>query len=160
MKSSNKGSIYAQSWSKLKKDKAAMLGLFVILFTLVISILGGNIRPDPSPFANDGVTAIGRLKTNSTIKVLKVRQNKKVEKVSFFGKLLMGGQRPTHATVPIIDYRFEADEVIVTLYSSSQTIDQEKHFLLADVCFPILKNNKDVYQFKNNEINYRNKKTF
>ena len=115
MKGNNKGSIYTQSWSKLKKDKAAMLGLFAIIFAIVISVLGGNIRPDPSPFANDGITAIARLKTGSTIKVLKVRKNKKVESTNFFGKLFMGGQEPSYSIIPISGYRFEQDEIIISL---------------------------------------------
>lgn len=156
MKNSNKGSIYTQSWSKLKKDKAAMLGLFVIVLAVIVSILGGNIRPDASPFANDGITSIARLKTGSEITVLKVRKNRKVEQVSFFGKLLMGGQESRHKSVPIIDYRFNEDEIIVSLFSSSHSIVQEKHFKLVDVCFPFQKNNTAAYSYASNEINYLN----
>ena len=154
MKSNNKGSIYSQSWSKLKKDKAAMLGLFVIVFAITISILGGNIRPDPSPFANDGITSVARLKTNTTINILKVRKNITVEKASFFNQLFMGGQKPTYDVVPIIDYRFEADEIIVSLLSSNNSTPQEKSFLLADVYFPIEKNKASAYHFENNQISY------
>lgn len=156
MKGNNKGSIYTQSWSKLKKDKAAMLGLFAIIFAIVISVLGGNIRPDPSPFANDGITAIARLKTGSTIKVLKVRKNKKVESTNFFGKLFMGGQEPSYSIIPISDYRFEQDEIIISLFSATSLTPREDHIKLADVCFPIQKNNKEAYQYIGNQITYLN----
>ena len=134
MRNNNKGSIYTQSWSKLRKDKAAMLGLFTIVLAIIVSTLGGNIRPDSSPFANDGITAIARLKTGTTVKVLKVRKNKEVKNTSFFGKLFMGGQEPIYSTIPILDYRFEQDEIIVALFSSTNSTPQEKRIKLVDVC--------------------------
>ncbi len=138
MEKSNKGSIYTQSWGKLKKNKPAMLGLFVILLGVFVSILGGNIRPDPSPYAYDNVSSLMKLKTGTTVQFLKVRKNKKVEEASFLDMLFFGGQEPTHRSIPITDYHFESDEIVTNTYSPDNNSEQ-KRFKLADVYFSIKK---------------------
>jgi len=148
-------SIYAKSWTKLKKDKAAMLGLFVISCAVIISILGGNIRPDSSPFANDGISSIGKLSTYSTIKTLKVKRNKKIITENFFGKLFFGGQEPIYNLIPISSYRFEEDKIKVALYSSFKSSkyseSEYQEFNLADVCYSIDKydGNKPIFEASN-----------
>ncbi len=150
-------SIYAKSWAKLKKDKAAMLGLLVILLAVLVSVLGGNIRPDASPFANDGISSIGKLGTYSTIKTLKVKRNKNITTTNFFGKLFFGGQEPIYNIIPITDYHFEKDKISVTLYSSYKTKNstpEHETYNLADVCYSI-KNTVDFKPtLKNNKINF------
>ena len=49
----NSESLRKQTWKKFKKNKLGMLGLFLILFATLISILGYLITPDSTPFAND-----------------------------------------------------------------------------------------------------------
>jgi len=148
-------SIYAKSWTKLKKDKPAMLGLFVISCAVIISILGGNIRPDSSPFANDGISSIGKLSTYSTIKTLKVKRNKKIITENFFGKLFFGGQEPIYNLIPISSYRFEEDKIKVALYSSFKSSkyseSEYQEFNLADVCYSIDKydGNKPIFEASN-----------
>jgi peptide/nickel transport system permease protein len=161
MEKRNKGSIYTQSWGKLKKNKPAMLGLFVILLAIFVSILGGNIRPDPSPYAYDNVSSLMKLKTGTKVQFLKVRKNKRVEKASFFNQLFFGGQEPTHRSIPITDYHFENDEIVTNTFSPDHRSEQ-KRFKLADVYFSIKKqknqqiNSSDqfirYYSLKNEEV--------
>ncbi len=149
-----KGSIYAQSWSKLKKDKAAMLGLFAIVIAIFISILGGNIRPDSSPYANDGMPAIARLETGSIVTILKVKKNKEVKQANFLSQLFFGGQEPTHNSVPIVDYRFKNDEIIVSLFSSNSMTNQIERYDLTDVCFAIDKQKKEPFVIGDEIVSY------
>lgn len=142
---SKKGSIYAQSWSKLKKDKAAMFGLFAILLAVLVSILGGNIRPDSSPYANDGIPSIARLATGSEVQLLKIKKNKQTEHANFFNQLFFGGQEPPHILVPITDYKFNNDEIIVTLFSSMSSTPQIENYNISDVYFAIDKQNSKSY---------------
>ena len=152
-------SIYAKSWSKLKKDKAAMLGLLVIVFAVFVSILGGNIRPDSSPFANDGISSIGKLSTYSTVKILNVKRNKNIKKEGFFGKLFFGGQEPIFNQVPISSFRFEDDKISVALFSSFRTSKNSEPeyetYNLADVCYSIDKSEEFKPVYKDNKISFR-----
>lgn len=136
-----KGSIYAQSWSKLKKDKAAMFGFFAIVFALLVAVLGGNIRPDSSPYANDSIPSIAKLATGSEVQVLKVRINKKIKKANFFAQLFFGGQEPYYTLVPITKYRFENDKIIVSLFSPMYNSEHEESYSIDDVYYAIDKQN-------------------
>ncbi len=138
-----RGTLYQESWQKLKKDKAAMFGLFVILFAVIIAVLGGNIRPDPSPYANDGVSAIARLPTRSTVTLLNVRKNKEIPIASFWDKLFFGGQLPIYAHVPVESYFFRNDSIVVNLFTSMRKTSKsrpiQQAYQLADVVYPISK---------------------
>lgn len=134
--------LYQQSWQKLKKNKAAMLGLWFILVVVIVAILGANIRPDDSPYANNGNPAIARMKTGSKVLFLAVRKNKEVEKKSFWDKLFFGGQEPFTIDIPISNYRFEKDKIIVDLFTASRWKNQKqqtKSVHIADVIYPLLK---------------------
>jgi len=137
MNNSKKGSIYALSWSKLKQNKSAMLGLFVIGLSICIAILGGNIRPDDSPHAYNNIASLPRLKTGSKIQFLKVRKNKNVAIANFWDKLCFGGQEPIYNLIPIQSYRFKAQSVEVTLYNPAIETNESLTYTLADVCYPI-----------------------
>lgn len=154
MENNSKGSIYAQSWGKLKKNKSAMFGLFIITIAVLVSILGGNIRPDSSPYAYDTVPSLMKLKTGSTVKFLKVKKNKKVLHANFFNQLFFGGQELTHQSVPILDYHFENDEIVASIYTSNNKTNEQKHFKLADVYFSINKNSKKTIQSSSDNIQY------
>ncbi|MCT4583176.1 MAG: ABC transporter permease [Flavobacteriales bacterium] len=149
MGNTKKGSIYAQSWSKLKKDKAAMLGLFAIILAIFVSILGGNIRPDSSPYANDGIASIARLETGSTVKLLTIKKNKHVKEANFFTQLFFGGQEPTHSAIPIVDYRFKNDEIIVSLFSSNSSTSHTERYHIADVYYAIDKQQSPTFTSAN-----------
>lgn len=156
MKSNNKGSIYAQSWGKLKKNKSAMFGLFIIFSAVLVSILGGNIRPDSSPYAYNTVSSLMKLRTGSSVQFLMVKKNKNVAEASFIDQLFFGGQEPSHQFIPIVGYYFENDEIVTMLYSSNKTVEEKKRFKLEDVYFSVKKNTVKKAVSTNNEINYIN----
>ena len=78
-------------WIKLKSNKAAMVGLVIILIAVLISVLGANIRPDSSVDANYQIQQISRLNPGSKVQLLKIRRNQEIKEVSFFGKLFFWG---------------------------------------------------------------------
>lgn len=153
MRNSNKGSVYTQSWSKLKKNKSAMFGLSIIVLAVLVSILGGNIRPDASPYAYNTVPSLMKLKTGTTVQFLMVKKNKEVKESSFFNQLFFGGQEPTHLSIPITDYSFDKDEIIVSLFSSNSSLNEKKRYQLANVYYSIKKNEKEI-GVSTSSINY------
>ena len=67
------------TWIKLKSNKAAMVGLVIILIAVLISILGANIRPDATVNANYQIQQISRLNPGAQVKLLKIRRNETVK---------------------------------------------------------------------------------
>lgn len=106
-------SLTSEVLSKLLKNKPALVGLIIILNALVISLLGANIRPDASPDANNQIQQIARQNPGTSILHLKVKKNEFIEDISFFGKMLFGGQKNKHKYVPIYSYKFSNDSIEV-----------------------------------------------
>src|SRR2546423_3477047 len=59
-------SFWQAAWQRLKKNKGAMAGLFMIIIALFIAIFGYFLAPDPSPFANRIILEIGGRKPGYT----------------------------------------------------------------------------------------------
>ena len=142
MKNNNnnkRNSLVFDAWIKLKANRSAMAGLFVILFAVIISILGANIRPDSSVDANHQIQQIARLNPGSCIKHLKVRRNEEVETVSFFGKLFFGGQSNPFKYIPINDFKFENEFIVFEEYKieSSSELPSYRSIPIADVLYPL-----------------------
>jgi peptide/nickel transport system permease protein len=134
-----RNSLVFDAWIKLKANRSAMAGLFVILFAVIISILGANIRPDSSVDANHQIQQIARLNPGSCIKHLKVRRNEEVETVSFFGKLFFGGQSNPFKYIPINDFKFENEFIVFEEYKieSSSELPSYRSIPIADVLYPL-----------------------
>ena len=136
----NKGnSLVFDAWIKLKANRSAMAGLFVILIAVIISILGANIRPDSSVDANHQIQQIARLNPGSSVKHLKLRRNEQVETVSFFGKLFFGGQSNPFKYIPINDFVFEDEFIVFEEYKieSSSELPSYRSIPIADVLYPL-----------------------
>ena len=67
------------AWKRLKKNKPAMFGLWVIIFFCVISILGANIRADRTLHSDNQNIDLKLKQPGFTIKMLKVRINLETE---------------------------------------------------------------------------------
>ena len=50
------------AWQKIKKNKLALIGIYIIISFLLIAILGPLIRPDSSPKANEQHLELARKK--------------------------------------------------------------------------------------------------
>ncbi len=109
-------SLWGDAWRKLRQNKPAMVGLFIICFAVVISVLGANIRPDGTPDANDQHSPIAKLKPGSEIDMLLVRKNEEVNKSGFFGKMFMGGSEVEYKKYPFLSYNIIGSEVIIEEY--------------------------------------------
>src|SRR5688500_12724056 len=59
-------SFWQAAWRRLKKNKAAMIGLFMIVVAIFIALFGYFLAPDPSPFANRIILEIGGEKPGFT----------------------------------------------------------------------------------------------
>jgi peptide/nickel transport system permease protein len=134
-------SLYREAWRKLKKNKQAMVGLFIIVFASLVAILGANIRPDETEHANDQNPIIQKLQPGSVVNHLLVRKNEDIEEVGFFGKLFMGGAPRLHKYYPFLEYFYEGDQISIEIYSPHKDkpnyMPQYKSFSLADVIFPL-----------------------
>ncbi|MFA6924209.1 MAG: ABC transporter permease [Bacteroidales bacterium] len=136
------------TWIKLRKNKLAMSGLIFILFSVLISVTGYLIIPDSTPMANEQTLEISNKKPGFKVKVLLVRKNEKNEKDNFFKKMFFG-KKSKYQLIPIQNYFFKGDKIIVEKFSGIEKIKGEEVSLnIADVVFS-LSDKPDLMSDKN-----------
>ncbi|MGB3005176.1 MAG: ABC transporter permease [Chitinophagaceae bacterium] len=111
----NSQSFQAASWRRLKKNKGAMFGLVVIVFSVLVALFAYFIAPDPSPYANRIVLEIGGEKPGFKQSFIKVRKDKDVAATNFFRQLI-SGKEDAYLFIPITDFTQKGDSIIVQKY--------------------------------------------
>lgn len=89
-------------YRKLWKNKLAMFGAVLILFTLLISILSYFIMPDDSPNANEMHLEISTLPPGSTVEFGVYKKSNVVDEPSII-EYWMYGKEPQYNYVPLLD---------------------------------------------------------
>jgi len=126
----NISSILSQQaiWKRLKKNKGAVAGLIIIVFTILIAIFSYFIAPDSSPYANRIILEIRKQKPGFTKTFLKVPKENFVKK-GFFHRLLYGSN-DEYEFIPINSYRTINNDSIVVLKFIDDGVEEEKTFAL------------------------------
>lgn len=104
-----------QAWRRLKKNKGAMAGLFVILLSVLTGIFAYYLGTDSSPNADRQIVEIQARKPGFTQQFVRVQKQKQVESTGFFSRLLFG-KEDTYNYVPIKGYRETPDSIFVEKY--------------------------------------------
>lgn len=112
-------SLTAETWRRFKKQKLSMLGLFIIFFACIISILGYLITPDSTPYANTQKPELHTKPPGFTVEMLLVKKNQEEDKTNLFEKMLFGKQEE-HTTVPIYDYDFFDNTILIEEYTGAR----------------------------------------
>ena len=120
-------------WKKFKRNRLAMGGLLLILLFLVMGILGYLITPDKTPMANTMHLQLSNRKPGRTFLFLKISHNPTIKEVNFL-ELMINGQEANYRSIPITDYRFENDLVIVNAYIGDEDRPVETRYKLAALC--------------------------
>lgn len=130
-------SFSAMMWHRLKRNNSAVFGMSVIGFSIIIAILGYLITPDSTPNGNTQFPELNIKHPGFEIKFLKVRKNEQGYDVGFFSKMTEG-ETNNYRMVPLYDYFFEENEIVVEPYTGSEPNNgTHVRFNLADVLYPL-----------------------
>lgn len=151
---------------RLLKNKPALVGLGLIVFSIFVAVLGYAISPDSTPNTNDQLATIALKQPGFEVKMLKIRKNRMVDERFFFGKMLFGSES-AFDFLPINNYTIEGDSIKVERYAgenpeTGQILKgRSQSFHLIDITFainidkaPIEKrgNNYAFFDLKNEKI--------
>ncbi len=103
------------AWRRLKKNKGAMIGLFIIFLSLLTAIFAYYISTDPTPNADRQIVEIQARKPGFTQLFLKEKKTKKTSSTGFLNQLLYGAE-DKNLYIPINGYRIDKDSVIIEKY--------------------------------------------
>ncbi len=157
--------LYYYAWQRLKRNKLAMCGLFIIGFFMIIAILGYTITPDSTPDSNDQLLELSIKPPGFTVKLLKERKNEPLHNISLFSKMVQG-EVSDYRSIPFSSYRFEGDDIVLKLYTGdAKKIAKEIKINVADVVYGIDKDiiddhlTKGYIEFYDVDTNKKIKKT-
>ncbi len=106
------GSLNYLAWQRFKRNKLSLSGLFFIIFTLIIGILGYLITPDKTGFANTQILEISTKKPGFKCLMLKVQKNELQEDIGLFQEMIFG-KKDKFTYIPINNYYFENEKLII-----------------------------------------------
>ncbi|HEX2608373.1 MAG TPA: ABC transporter permease [Flavisolibacter sp.] len=107
-------SFWQSSWRRLKKNKGAMAGLFLIALALLTALFGYFLAPDPSPFANRIILEIGGEKPGYSRSFLLVKKSHP-ETAGFF-QTLLSGRPDAYEYIPLASWQEAGDSIIAQKY--------------------------------------------
>lgn len=108
----NSQSFQLAAWRRLRKNKGAIFGLWVIAVAVVIAVFAYFIAPDPSPYANRIILEIGGEKPGFKQSFIKVKKDKDVAATGFIQQLI-SGKEDVYYYVPIVSNEKKDDSIIV-----------------------------------------------
>jgi ABC-type dipeptide/oligopeptide/nickel transport system permease subunit len=108
-----------QTWKRLKKNKGALFGIFIIVVAVFITLFGYLLAPDGSPNADLQTVEIQARKPGYSQLFLKI-PDKKSYQTSWFKKLL-NGQPDDYRYLPITNYIIKQDTLQVNKYVDEDT---------------------------------------
>src|SRR4051812_2375006 len=104
-------SIQSAAWKRLKRNKAALFGIFVIVLAIFTAVFGYVIAPDSSPYANRMIVEIGGKKPGFKQLFLKIKKENPVSHPNFFSRLI-SGKEDEYNYIPINRYWVTGDSLV------------------------------------------------
>src|SRR5579872_4795615 len=109
-------SFSAMMWHRLRKNNSAIFGMAVIGFSIVIAALGYLITPDSTPNANAQFPELNIKKPGFKMQFLKVRKNEHSYEAGFLKKM-SEGEPSNYRMIPLYDYYFEGNDIVIEQYT-------------------------------------------
>lgn len=130
-------SFSSMMWHRLKRNNAALFGLSVIGFSVIIASLGYHITPDSTPNGNLQFPELNVKKPGFEMRFLKVRKNEESNEKGIFSRM-QEGESNDHRMIPMYAYFFEGNEIVVEQYTGALPNNgPQVRFNLADVIYPV-----------------------
>jgi ABC-type dipeptide/oligopeptide/nickel transport system permease subunit len=108
-----------QTWKRLKKNKSALLGLFIICITVLLALFCYLVAPDNSPNADLQTVEIQAKKAGYTQQFLKTPESKHWAR-SWIEQLVNGKQR-FYRLIPISGYTVKNDSLLINKFIDEDT---------------------------------------
>jgi len=143
-KNLREGSPWRIAIRRLFNDWLSVAAVIFIGLCGLLATLGYLIIPDSTPYANQQHLEIATRKPGLKVSMILVRKTDKVQRHAFFGRMFFG-QDEDFQEIPINNWRFENDKVIVEEFNDADKFESIfSEFNIARAVYPIAQNEKIV----------------
>jgi len=116
----NTFSFKAEMWKRLKKNRGALFGLFIIILAFLVSVFGYIIAPDNSPNADLQTVEIQAKKPGYTQQFLIVPDHENSNTQNWISVLLHGRQN-NNRYIPVKGYTIKDDSLLINKFIDEDT---------------------------------------
>ncbi len=110
------------------RDPLAVLGMVVIGVAVLIAILGGNIRPDQTPWANQQILGIRDQAPGFTVSSVQLPTAEEQDECGFFDRMFFGSCEASVQLIPAHTHQFIGDSVSVEEFNGyNEVMEGVKH---------------------------------
>lgn len=113
------------AWKRLRKNRAAVAGLFIIAISIILSLVCYIIAPDTTPNADREIVEIQSRKPGFAIQFLKIPKENYVDNTSFFERII-SGKRDAFTYIPITEYSIEGNKIIIQQFIDDGVTEQKE----------------------------------
>ncbi len=141
-------SLAAFAWQRLRRNRLAMFGIFIIVVMMIMSILGYLITPDKSPDAATHIEEISIRKPGFKCEIIKLRKNTPAVEQNFLTTMIFGkpNDYEYHA---IKKYWFHGNDILWEEYQEGSEEGRVWRYNLADAIYAI----NPAFQIVNDTVN-------
>lgn len=107
---------------RFRKNTTGMLAAMYILIMVFLAAFAYLLAPDASPNANRQLLEISTQKPGFKVMMLKVPLEHG-QRTGFFSRILIGA-KDNHEWIPMSDYRFSGDSILITVYDPDPVVGQ------------------------------------
>lgn len=107
-------SLNQKAWRRLKRNKSAMFGLAIIVFSVVLALLAYVVSPDNSPSGNEQILQLETHPPGFSIQILK--KPKATYNPTGVLEGIKNGFVTDYEPIPIVNYRVEGSTLFYTEY--------------------------------------------
>lgn len=104
-------SLASFAWQRLKRNRLAMFGIFIIILLMIMSVLGYLITPDQSPDAATHIEEVSICKPGFTCQIIELKKNIPPVDQSFISTMIFG--KPNESEYHAIKkYWFRGNDIL------------------------------------------------
>lgn len=115
------GSLSRMAWRKLLRNRLSVTAMGFILACIVVAMLGSLITPDPTPMANRQFLEIATKKPGFKVQFLRISKEEQEMSKGCIHRMIFG-QKSIHEYIPLFDYAFSDNVLIIREYSGEDGI--------------------------------------
>jgi peptide/nickel transport system permease protein len=166
-------SLNAKAWKRLKRNKSAMFGLAVVIFSVFLSLFAYVVSPDNSPSGNEQILQLETHPPGFKATILKVAKGYDVEQDYFhwhynnikdwgldFRVSLSEGFLKDYTPIPINEYEITGDTLYYSEYRGKVFKADDKKMALNDILGPEFANKSTAEKKTLVEENYIDQRTY
>ncbi len=109
---------------RLRQNRPAMAGLFIILLALVIALLGYSIMPDASPNANHSIVQLQKKPPGFSVFMIRIKKTPAAQAPNFLQKWLFGQELP-YQEIPVQNFYIQGKSIRINPYVNIHSLPEE-----------------------------------